>query len=855
MFAIKIQCVAQVVIIFLLLMGPVHPATGGGKNCTDLRIMDDEDEVNNGDCILFDNCNSDVSTLPDHLWKGLSVDGPRDFQIKTFVEEDYYYSLDNSTYVMPGIRFIWKVPASGISRSGTKGYWLLLKQVNSNNVVCRVFDLSRYNLRSPNIFFLFTLFPLNYSLSTSFVVQINSLPPPSEAEIIQDSSGQRSVSIPAAQKKEAVLNPDQWTTWINLATDPKRGSVKVIFGFADRSFGFEEYKVRLNTAEYLTTVKEASVFQVHTKLQGEYIFENIESGNYVVSVTPEEVYPGDHKQCVCYSIEVFGRNCRPCTKSVTSEFEIRGKSTPLTGMPTISFPSDVNQSSAPAKHPSTTLHPQKVTSKSSTASTEKLNMSEPYPSGQLFTKSTPKPTFSSSLGIFTGTEQSGPSIAGAAVGGVALVALLLFTGCWFWRKKQTAVKKNDSNNSRSVDSGLDHSSVFFQDVDVIEPDLTPSCPVSIQQKRVLLLAAEDHVYHIQAVERFANFLSVHCRCNVSFAPQCLSEIQEQNSYCWLSSIIDHADYVLIITSKAARCLYLAFQKGLSYRRDIFGPHGDLFTPGIQHICGMIARNVSVHKILTVQFEYTTSNYHLPIAALPSFVYQLPRHLSSLLQHIHKLNKHSMEMLKGSLPLECSPLDLLEGRLWMEAIEKAKSFEKNHINWFEERFDKPVEISKSIQQVEDDSGYNTNSFHTRSVLRPVHHVSSVSLSDICVCEMEDNTVQNFSITKDDFFEPSMYSTFTVMPTSSCLQEEIDDTESFLSKHMHKFNQQYEEQLQIEQSFPIAHSLDQESPIIHQQHLQVPFSETIQKNAQGFSEVLVNHENVSPDSITVLSSESV
>lgn len=63
-------------------------------------------------------------------------------------------------------------------------------------------------------------------------------------------------------EKEAVLNPDQWTTWINLATDPKRGSVKVTFGFADRSFGFEEYKVRLNTAEYLTTVKEASVFQV-----------------------------------------------------------------------------------------------------------------------------------------------------------------------------------------------------------------------------------------------------------------------------------------------------------------------------------------------------------------------------------------------------------------------------------------------------------------------------------------------------------------------------------------------------------------------------------------------------------------
>lgn len=248
--------------------------------------------------------------------------------------------------------------------------------------------------------------------------------------------------------------------------------------------------------------------------------------------------------------------------------------------------------------------------------------------------------------------------------------------------------------------------------------------------------------------------------------------------------------------------------------------------------------------------YKVFQQHLVICLLPK---QRENHCNIISRMFYF--KGNLCCPQGSLPLECSPLDLLEGRLWMEAIEKAKSFEKNHINWFEERFDKPVEISKSFQQVEDDSGYNTNSFPTRSVLRPVHQVSSVSLSDICVCEMEDNTVQNFSITKDDFFEPSMYSTFTVMPTSSCLQEEIDDTESFLSKHMHKFNQQYEEQLQIEQSFPIAHSLDQESPIIHQLHLQVPFSETIQKNAQGFSEVLVNHENSSPDSITVLSSESV
>lgn len=99
--------------------------------------------------------------------------------------------------------------------------------------------------------------------------------------------------------------------------------------------------------------------------------------------------------------------------------------------------------------------------------------------------------------------------------------------------------------------------------------------------------------------------------------------------------------------QGANSLYQAFQKGLTYKREDFGPEGDLFTPGIQHICGMIARNVDVSKILTVHFEYTPSDCCLPIAALPSSMYLLPKHLSSLLQQIHKLNGRNEDLTKVS----------------------------------------------------------------------------------------------------------------------------------------------------------------------------------------------------------------
>ena len=71
----------------------------------------------------------------------------------------------------------------------------------------------------------------------------------------------------------------------------------------------------------------------------------------------------------------------------------------------------------------------------------------------------------------------------------------------------------------------------------------------LSRKSILLLASEDHKCFSQALEKFAQFLELHCQCDVTYAPQQLPCLRKTaNSYCWLSSKIDSADYVIIVTS-------------------------------------------------------------------------------------------------------------------------------------------------------------------------------------------------------------------------------------------------------------------------------------------------------------------
>ena len=53
--------------------------------------------------------------------------------------------------------------------------------------------------------------------------------------------------------------------------------------------------------------------------------------------------------------------------------------------------------------------------------------------------------------------------------------------------------------------------------------------------------------------------------------------------------------------QGAHNLCSAFVKGQAYKDAIHGPEGDLFTPGISHICGKIATNEDISKVIYCLF--------------------------------------------------------------------------------------------------------------------------------------------------------------------------------------------------------------------------------------------------------------
>ena len=88
-------------------------------------------------------------------------------------------------------------------------------------------------------------------------------------------------------------------------------------------------------------------------------------------------------------------------------------------------------------------------------------------------------------------------------------------------------------------------------------------------------------------------------------------------------------------------------KDLHTKRWTLAQRGDLFTPGIQHICGKIANNEDVRNVMIVYFDHTSPSYRLPIAPLPSCHYHLPSHLPSFLHHLHSLDKNKMDLSQVS----------------------------------------------------------------------------------------------------------------------------------------------------------------------------------------------------------------
>ncbi|KAK7112574.1 uncharacterized protein [Littorina saxatilis] len=382
---------------------------------------------------------------------------------------------------------------------------------------------------------------------------------------------------------------------------------------------------------------------------------------------------------------------------------------------------------------------------------------------------------------------------------LVVAALLMAIYCW---KKPKKIGKTCKKNDQHDDDKSQFREVFRKMETFVHR--TTRVP-QVTRKTVLLLASEDHKYFSQALNNFSTFLTLHCQCDVMFAPEQLADVRKTaNSYCWLSGKIDQADVVIIVTSEAACRLYQAFQNGMVYKEADLGPEGDLFTPGIKHICGKIASGEDVSKVMMVRFGHTLTDHRLPISALSPCFYLLPDRLKSFLLHMHELDENSMNLSKVNLPLRQGNVKELQGgREWLAAVSESRAFERQHPAWFEEKFRTPFDMSDkgkptfrtqfSVRSQESGffDGINPDILHRR--LSSVSIIAEEALSDF-VPDGLDNP--SFVFSKSDFIAPSeveVHSAYTVT-FSDCTEAESPsevDQGSTLSDQFRMVNERYKQ----------------------------------------------------------------
>lgn len=157
-------------------------------------------------------------------------------------------------------------------------------------------------------------------------------------------------------------------------------------------------------------------------------------------------------------------------------------------------------------------------------------------------------------------------------------------------------------------------------------------------------------------------------------------------------------------------------------------------------------------------------------------------------------------MQVNLPLAGNISELPEGCQWLDAVQKAKEFERSYPNWFDSRFGTPTDIvSPTPLFVTQESGFYSGDGSVRSAGSGrglYRHLSSVSnTAEMAISGEEDEFADHYDrIRKDDFIEPSnVLSAYTILPRfiAGEMPEEIDDAASTLSEQMRRQNERYEQ----------------------------------------------------------------
>ncbi|NXQ36504.1 I17RA protein, partial [Alaudala cheleensis] len=211
----------------------------------------------------------------------------------------------------------------------------------------------------------------------------------------------------------------------------------------------------------------------------------------------------------------------------------------------------------------------------------------------------------------------------------------------------------------------------------------------LRPRKVWIVYSADHLLYVDVVLRFAEFLMTVCGTAVALDLLEDQHISELGPLPWLTrqkkEMEELSSKIIILCSRGTQAKWQAMlgSEPVCLKQDQQKPVGDLFTPALNLILPDFKKPACFGMYIVCYFEGISSERDIPDLFNVTARYQLMDKFEDIYFRIQDLEKFEPGRIHRIQEITAENyIDTPSGRKLKEAIEKFKSWQTEHPDWFE-----------------------------------------------------------------------------------------------------------------------------------------------------------------------------
>ncbi|NXW88402.1 I17RA protein, partial [Alopecoenas beccarii] len=211
----------------------------------------------------------------------------------------------------------------------------------------------------------------------------------------------------------------------------------------------------------------------------------------------------------------------------------------------------------------------------------------------------------------------------------------------------------------------------------------------LKPRKVWIVYSADHLLYVDVVLKFAEFLMTVCGTAVALDLLEDRNISELGPLPWLTrqkkEMEDLSSKIIILCSRGTQAKWQAMlgSEPVCLKQDQQKPMGDLFTPALNLILPDFKKPACFGMYIVCYFEGISSEKDIPDLFNVTSRYQLMDKFEDIYFRIQELEKFEPGRIHRIQEITAENyIDTPSGRKLKEAVQKFKSWQMEHPDWFE-----------------------------------------------------------------------------------------------------------------------------------------------------------------------------